>query len=161
MSALFGVTLPVYTPTGIFPVDPDYNFKRGRKWETKVHRFSPVLEQRFILTNTPEITFEIGFDAMKGTFSDSTKKFNKIWTFFSSHKGRAVPFYFYDPVPWGTANMPYKEDPTQRPSSPGTGANPAPTVGRYVMIFDEDEVSFEQFEAKVRRGQLKLTGFAG
>jgi len=154
---LFGEPVPAYTPVGVFPFDPDVNFKRGRKWENKVHQFSPILEQRFVIGGSPLITFEIGFDVLKGELTDIiASRSGILWKFFNDHQGRAVSFWYYDPVPWSTYPNPYRDDPTTRLTHPSHA-----TLGRYVALFDEDEMSVELFEYKLRKAQLKIGGFPG
>jgi hypothetical protein len=168
---LFGVAVPVPAPSGVWPYDPDFGFSKSRKWMTQRHRISPVLEQRFALNTQPLLKFSIGFDTMRGDFEIAGTKFNDIWNFWMSNKGRAIPFYFYDPIPWGTADYNYnagggvyynfREDPKSRVHSPGTGINPAPATGRYLVTADDDNLSFEQFAVKLHKARLTLSGVPG
>jgi hypothetical protein len=165
-NSLFGITVPQITPVSVWPYDPDFGFQATRKWETTKQKFSPVLEQRFIRDSAPLVTFSLGFANMAGTFFETGpgKEFHDIWAFWNTHKGRAVPFYFYDPRPWGTADHTptnYRDSPTNRLTSPGTGANPAPTTGRYIVTTDEDNLSIDQFAMKIRKAQLHFSGYPG
>ncbi len=108
------------------------------------------------MAGSPLITFEIGFSALKGDLTDLTSKPGKLWKFFNDHGGRAVSFWYYDPVPWSSMANPYRDDPTTRLSHPTQA-----TLGRYVALFDEDEMSVELFEYKLRKAQLKVSGYPG
>lgn len=171
-NTLFGITVPELNPVGVFPHDPDISFTRGRQWQTQIHRFSPLLEQRFVRASSPQITIDIGFNAMKGAFRD-TGKFKNIWEFFDSHRGRGIPFYFYDPVVW--TRIPYNSNPlynyrdipTTRiniPANTTFSGNPisySSDTSRFVCVFEEDEMTIDLLEAKLRSTQLKLHGFKG
>jgi hypothetical protein len=154
----FGIDLQDYTyiPVDVFPFDADNTFKRGRKWETAIVDFSPVLEQRFIVDANPLITYEVGFQVLKGDLQDPTSKAAILWNFFNEHRGRAVLFWFFDPVPWGFYPVPYNSDPTTRLHHP-TDAH----VGRYIALFDDDNMDSELFEYRLQRSQLKLSMFPG
>jgi hypothetical protein len=145
-----------YTPVDTFPYDPDDNFKRGHKWEVSVIKFSPILEQRFVLSGSALINYEIGFDVLKGDVQDPNSRAAILWNFFQEHRGRAVLFWYFDPVPWGFYPAPYNSDPTTRLSHP-TDA----TVGRYIALFDDDEMDSETFEWRLQRTQLKLSMYSG
>jgi hypothetical protein len=146
----------VYEPVGVFPFDPDRNFKRGRKWETKVHAFSPIVEQRFQMVTNPLISFEIGFSALKGNLADNTTKPGILWQFFNACQGQAVSFWYYDPVPWSTMPEPYRDNPASRLTHPEQS-----TMGRYIALFEEDTMSAELFEYKLLKSLLKIEGFPG
>jgi hypothetical protein len=148
--------VPGYEPVGVFPYDPDNNFKRGRKWETQTHKFSPILEQRFVIASNPLISFEIGFSVLKGSLADPTTKPGALWQFFNACQGQAVSFWYYDPVPWSTMPEPYRDSPTSRLTHPTQA-----TLGRYIALFDEAEMSAELFEYKLLKSLLKISGFPG
>lgn len=163
---VFGIEIPEIVPVGVFPFDPDYQFRRGRKWVTEIHRFSPLLEQRVIVGQEPEITWQIGFSALRGHFIEEDSNFVKLWDFFNAHMGMATPFYFYDPVPWSRySDKTYRDNPEARLGHPGDisegGIIYGPTTGRYVCLFDSDEMSADAFERRLRRTELILRGYAG
>jgi len=170
---LFGEQIPQYIPVSVFPYDPDFSFKRGHKWDNVVHSLSPILEQRFVLSDSPLITFEVGFNVMKGEIFDVTSKPGQIWQFFLAHLGRAVGFWYYDVVPWSyypgpwasTGGVDYRDDPAARLTHPGglSGAEAgySSSTGRYIAHFDEDDMSIELFVYKIRKAQLKISGYPG
>jgi len=163
-NSLFGITVPEFTVSTVWPYDPDFGFTVSRNWDTKRHQISPVLEQRFVMNSAALLTFQLGFNTLNGDFTPGTDKFINVWTFWSTHKGRAVPFYFYDPRPWSGADYKptnYRDDPAKRLISPGTGANPVPTTGRYIVTSDDDDLSVEQFALRLRKAQLHFSGYPG
>jgi hypothetical protein len=162
------LTAPVSGTAPIFPVDPDYAFQKSREWKTNILEFAPkLIKQATILREIPEISFDIGLAVQQGSLQSTaltTTKFRKIYAFYLQQKGSALPFYFFDPILWGEAEytpVNYREDPLTRLTSPGTGVNPAPTIGRYIMRFAEDNLNFERFALLLVKSQLKLTGLAG
>jgi hypothetical protein len=152
----FGINLEEYIPVDTFPYDPDNSFKRGRKWTVNVIQFSPILEQRFVLAESPLITYEVGFDVLKGDVQDPTSRAATLWAFFQEHRGRATMFWYFDPVPWGFYPDPYRSNPASRLTHP-TDA----TVGRYIALFDDDEMDSETFEWRLQRTQLKMSMYPG
>lgn len=168
---LFGVNVPEYTPVGVFPYDPDISFTRGRKWDTIIHSFSPLLQQRIIQDTEPAQTFQIAFSAMKGEFLEDGTKFRDIYLFYVNHRGGAIPFYYYDPVPWSryptaknsTNKVPYRDNPAVRINHPGNlpgaEANFDSSTGLYVTLFSEDTMDFETFDRRLRKTGIKLRGF--
>jgi hypothetical protein len=121
-----------------------------------VHAFSPLMEQRFVMAASPLVSFDLGFEAMKGDITDVTSKSGKIWKFFNDCQGRSVSFWYFDPVPWSRLGSPWRDDPTTRTTHPTEA-----TRGRYIALFDEDELSVELFEWKLRKAQLKISGYPG
>lgn len=170
---LFGIPIPTTPPVGVFPYDPDFGFKRGRQWNTKVFPFSPLLEQRFIMNASPLITWQIGFAVMKGDFDQTGTVFTTLWDFFNAHLARGVPFYYYDPVYWkrypaaqySHGGVNYRDDPTQRINHPGglSGAEAgySATYQRYIMLFADDEMSYELFDRRLRKTELSIQGVPG
>jgi hypothetical protein len=159
-----------YTPVGVLPYDPDYGLKRGRKWQTGIVPFSPILEQRFVMAGVtiqtvnaqwtiiqnPLITYEIGYNVAHGDLLDPTTKAASLWAFFNSHRGRATLFWFYDPVVWTAYPEPYRSQPSTRLTHP-TDA----TISRYIAMFDEDQMSSDVFQWRMMKTQLKLSMYPG
>lgn len=173
---LFGVEVPdqvgiEQTPENVFPIDPDFGFTKRRQWDTKIHSLGPHLEQRFVLRATPQIVFNVGFQAMKGAFNDENATFRQLWLFYINCRGRGTPFWFYDPIPWklypapsaSTGHVPYRDSPVLRITHPGSlsGAESGydKYVGRYLCLFEEDQLSVEVFEWRLRKATLSVRGF--
>lgn len=173
---LFGITVPSQTdiaevPGNVFPLDPDFGFTKKRKWDTRIHKFGPHLEQRFPIRSTPEISFRMGFSAMKGAYADPTSSFQKLWLFYLNRRGRGIPFWFYDPILWkvypapanSTGLVPYRDYPVLRMTHPGglggAEAGFTKTTGRYLCIFEEEEMSVEVFEYRLRKSNLSVRGY--
>lgn len=164
MATLFNITVPSVAPSSVWPYDPDMGLTKSRSHHVVSHSFSPLLKQKYVMSAQPLIVFSIGYNTMQGDFAATGTKFADIWAFWTAHKGRSIPFYFYDPVPWGNADHTptnYRENPAARMTSPGTGANPAPTTGRYIVTPDNDNLSVEQFALLCRRTKLTFSGIPG
>ena len=162
---LFGIAIPYRAPIGVFPLDPDFGYQKKREWSTQVQQYSPLISQRYIRAAKPKVTFTLGFGTLRGTFDpkDWNKNFRYLWDFFNAHKGRLVPFYFFDPTIWtqydddtSTPGASYKTWPPDRLNHP-TDSDRA----RYICNFQEDIFETEVFEWKLRRSQLILEGYLG
>jgi hypothetical protein len=158
---LFGIDVPEYTPTGVFPFDCNFNLKRTKKWDVKSFRFSPVIEQYFQISDSPLYLFEIGLQLRGVDQYDEGSQFAILWDFFNLHMGKRHPFYWYDPVTW--AALPYNANPALNyRDNPLIRINHAtPDAGRYICNFDDDEISYELFEWKLRKANLKMSGVPG
>jgi hypothetical protein len=177
--SLFGVPVPVYTPqpSDVFPYDPDVAYKRVRRWETTVHQINPLCEWRVIRNPLPQISWNVGFAAMKGNTIGTNlstgaalpatlywQKMQNIYGFFQNHQGKRYPFYFYDPVLWAGGPSGFTDlGPGQNyVSNPPDRANSSdPTLGRYVLHFNVDEMSFEMFAYLLSKTSVEMVGLAG
>lgn len=158
---LFGIPVPSYAPIHVFPLDPDFGFKRSRAWETATIPMSPLISQRYVLATAPLITWNIGFSAARGTLLESSSKARTLWDFFNSHKGAYTPFYFYDPAVWQTfedesAVEKYRTDPTTRLYHPVHSES-----ARYICHFQDDQLEAESFMWKLKKFSLVLVGYRG
>ncbi len=113
------------------------------------------------MSASPMTVFQIGFDALKSQSFFTSSKFRALLEFFESHRGANLPFYFYDPVPWSTFQPNPVWEQNYRDNVPARISSPTPTLGRFICWFSEDEMTVEQFEAKLRRTSLSLEGYPG
>lgn len=83
--------------------------------------------------------FSLTLDHLPHVNNDANKQANKLWAFYKARLGGFEAFYFYNPAEAPTA------DPT------GTS-----TTGRYLVRFEDQNLSREQFALNLFRGQLNL-----
>jgi hypothetical protein len=126
---------------------------RGIRFANLVQSFGDGFEQRANLnlawtraTGTGPVSamkgifnWRLQFRTMEHSNNDITKVAVQIWRFYIARLGGWEPFYLYDPVEALTPDL--------------TGAS---TIGRHLVVFNEQNLEFEEFLRNFCSGTITL-----
>ena len=137
----------------VFTIDLDVPVRQELHFNTLVQSLGDGFEQRAnknlaysratgegtVASYKGRNRFTITMDMLAHVNNDSSQMANKLWAFYKAQLGGFTAFYFYNPA--------------EAPTADATGVS---TTGRYLVRFEEQNLSRENFALKLFRSGISL-----
>lgn len=137
----------------VFTIDLDAPVRHEMRYATLVMDFGDGFEQRGnknqaythadgeggVTSYKGRNRFTITMDMLAHVNSDSTKMANKLWNFYKARLGGFDAFFFYNPA-----------------EAPTPDASGVATTGRYLVRFEEQGLTREQFALNLFKAGISM-----